>query len=56
MLLYGTQVITVILVGFSSNLGLGASIGKNSDETGNMGEFVFIDYSEFNDIYHLFKY
>lgn len=46
MLVYGTRVIIVILVGFSSNLGQGASIGKNNDETENMGEFVFIDYSE----------
>lgn len=46
MLVYGTQVIIVILVGFSSNLGQGASIGKNNDETENMGDFVFIDYSE----------
>lgn len=46
MLVYGTQVIIVILVGFSSNLGQGASIGKNNEKTENMGEFVFIDYSE----------
>lgn len=48
MLVYGTQVIIVILVGFSSNLGQGASIGKNNDETENIVKF--------NDIYHLFKY
>lgn len=46
MIVYGTQVIMVILVGFSSNLGQGASIGKNNGKTENMGEFVFIDYSE----------
>lgn len=46
MIVYGTQVIIVILVGFSSNLGQGASIGKNNEKTENMGEFVFIDYSE----------
>lgn len=46
MIAYGTQVIIVILVGFSSNLGQGASIGKNNEKTENMGEFVFIDYSE----------
>lgn len=46
MIVYGTQVIIVILVGFSSNLGQGASIGKNNGKTENMGEFVFIDYSE----------
>lgn len=41
MIAYGTQVIIVILVGFSSNLGQGASIGKNNEKTENMGEFVF---------------
>lgn len=34
---------------FPTNLGLEAgalSIGKNSDETGNLGKFVFNDYNE----------
>lgn len=34
---------------FPINLGLGAgdlSIGKNSNKTGNLEKFVFIDYNE----------
>lgn len=37
MIVYGTQVIIVILVGFSSNLGQGASIGKNNEKNGKYG-------------------
>lgn len=56
MIVYGTQVIIVILVGFSSNLGQGASIGKNNEKTEIWVNSFLLIIVKFNDIYHLFKY